>query len=147
MRSNLASIGPEGRFARGAPATAGSGPWQCQGGCGRTGGAAAVTHPLQPPAGASGARFAGYCLRLRAGWVPGIALPLPTRIPHPGTIPSPYTTPCMACSSVLLCPRACTYGCFWTRVGEPRGPEYSQLSGSQAGYIQYLVFWEVCTAV
>ena len=65
MRSNLALIGPEPWFARGAgPDPAKRARPQGVVGAG-TAGAAARSHPLRTPAGSYGARFAGSSLRFQ----------------------------------------------------------------------------------
>ena len=90
----------------------------------------------------------GGLLEQRAGWVvPGIAPPCT----------HPVYPPCLHLGShSLRCPGAwhgarvagaCTYGRFWTRVGEPRGSRTHSGYGSQTGYIQLLRFREVHTAV
>ena len=78
-------------------------------------------HPLQPPAGAYGARFAVRRVLAAGLVVPGIALP-----PYP---PSPHTSyPVPVLHAVLGVPETVygsmgtgAYGRFWTVVGEPRG--------------------------
>ena len=89
MSWNLALIGQEAAFARGGAGRVPDPTGPRRGGTGRTGGVAGDTHPLQPLAGTSGARFAGISLHFAAGWVPGITLP---QYP-PSTIPTRYTHP------------------------------------------------------
>ena len=97
------------------------GPWAWSGGSGCSGRPRVIPHPLQPPAGASGARSAGNDPLLeQSGWVvhPGI----PTRITHlvptqactQDPYPHPYTRRTLRCSHGR-------YSVSGPVVGEPRG--------------------------
>ena len=136
MRSNLALLARRRHFKG---SCTGRGPRPRPGPQGGTGARPPpheVTHPLQPLAGASGARFAGYLWGGLFSWLgtdPGITHPVYPPGTHPGSAPTP--------------PVHCRYvgrsgvpgmpdSCFWEPVGEPRGVEYSPFSGSLAGYIQ-----------
>ena len=85
-------------------------------------------HPLQPLAGAYGARFAvRACSSGKAvpGWVPGIALPVPTRYTRPCTHPDRTQDPSSSVTPRVTTgrgtPGTCTYDQFRDTVGEPRG--------------------------
>ena len=101
-----------------------------------------VPHPLQPPAGASGARSAGNCPCGCWTWhvgTPRITHPVyPPGYTHPGTRLGPHTddlSSCMHHTTVRGTTGACTYGRFWSTVGEPRGIEYRRVSGSPYWFI------------
>ena len=100
MRSNLAHIGQEAALLEERAQDSGAGPGGPAGSGVGGPGCSDVrvhgdgqSHPLQPPLGASGARFAGLTLRvwtLAAGWTPV----LPTRYTHPvPTYPYPSQAP------------------------------------------------------
>ena len=102
-------------------------------------GAAAVTHPLQPLLGASGARFAGNCLRFAACSVGGY-YPSPTHpaIPvHGTTRPAPPF--CASCTAGHGVAGTCTYGSFRHLVGEPRGSRTHPVFSLQDPYLT--VIW------
>ena len=85
------------------------------------------------PAGLPGPlRCHGPLLEQR-GWVYRYYPPYTHPVYPPGipTLPAPRTMyPPLARTRA---PRACTYGSFREAVGEPRGVEYSLVSGSQTG--------------
>ena len=125
--------GPEGVVLRPPPSPCAPGPRY---------------HPLRPPAGAYGARFAV------SGTSPGSWV-VPRYSPsctHP-VYPPWYTHPArtwglhgshVTAGTVAGVLGACTYGRFETPVGEPRGMRTQPVLGSPAGYIQ---LFEVYTAV
>ena len=101
-------------------------------------------HPLRPLLGAYGARFAvipsAWCRTLVHGYYPPWYPPgIPTRYTHPACTQPPSARhahrPAMPVS-----PRACTNDRFWDTVGEPRGVEYTAVSGSRAGLYRFIRF-------
>ena len=100
------------------------------------------------PCRAYGARFAVKACSSRAGgWVPGIALPVPTRLYPTPVVPSRHARAVASGACAGSARGACTYDRFWDRVGEPRGVEHSLNLGSRTGYIQLFEVWRLCTAV
>ena len=96
-------------------------------------GALCMIPPLQAPAGPYGPASLDHA-PLYGGWVvPGITIPYT----HPVPIPQYHTPPVHPCTPTTSprdrAPRACTYDSFEDTVGEPRGVEYSQVSGSRTG--------------
>ena len=116
-------------------------------GTGCSGGRCSHDHPLQALAGPYGARFAVMTSAFQVAGGPV----LPTRythpVPHPVYPPGPVHHRTPTTSPWDGTTRACTYGSFRTRVGEPRGVEYRPVSGSRTGYIQLYTVYEVYTAV
>ena len=140
MRLNLAPIGQEAGFARGASHDQRSGPDRREWWVMVQRASELDPHPLQPLAGAYGARFAG--IYLSSSSVVGYRYTPPRTHPSPIPVPStrPYRTPCTACSSVLLVPGTCTYDRFWDVLGEPRGLEHTAVSGSRTGLLRFIDF-------
>ena len=90
-------------------------------------------HPLQPLAGASGARFAvcfWVLLEQRAGWVPRYYPPWYT---HPVPYPVPVHLPGTTRRPLAGHGTHRGYGQFDTLVGEPRGIRTHPYYGSQTG--------------
>ena len=83
--------------------------------------------------------------RAAAGWVRTPVLP--TRYTHPAT--HPVYPPCLhrLPATLLLHLPHVLYSQFGHLVGEPRGLRTHQYSGSQDGYIQFMRFRRVYTAV
>ena len=97
-----------------------------------------IPHPLQPPAGTSGARSAGYGVSPGSWVLPrGTPLYYPPWYTHP-VYPPWYTRPappfCASCTPRHGTTGTCTYDRFELVQGEPRGLEYTKVSGSQTGY-------------
>ena len=97
---------------------------------------AAPSHPLQPPGLPGPASLLGLLpgqLGTPPVWYPGI----PTRITHPYTHTPYLPMPVHHCMCTLPAVRGVggtyTYGRFRRSVGEPRGLEYTLVSGSRAG--------------
>ena len=134
MRSNLAYIGPEAGFARGASLTAERAPERSGvgGQVQRASELPSTTHsrPCRP----SGARFAVLGTSPRAAcWVYRYYPPL-----YP---PSPHTPPVLpTCRHYRPRPARCTNSCFGTLVGEPRGSRTHPGLGSLAGLYPLLRF-------
>ena len=121
-------------------ATAGSGPWHCQGGTRDRARPSSRRPPTPAPYRASGARSAVFWTSPRA--VAGYRYyPSPGTHPshtHPGTHPAPPF--CASCTPGYGTPGTCTYDRFRTRVGEPRGIEHRPVSGSRPVKYSYLSF-------
>ena len=118
-------------------ATAGSGPRR--GGLEAAAGATAEpTH--SSPYRASGARFAGSASAFQVAGCTRITLPCTHPAPYPSTPPvGPYRcrTHCRVQYGSL---GACTYDRSGPVLGEPRGAEYTAVSGSQAGLYRFMRF-------
>ena len=94
MSLNLALIGQEPAFARGATQRSGPRPQGVGGVADGPGHApAAPTHPLRPLQALRGPLRWWVCSLRGAGVVPGIPTPLPTRYTHPNTRPGPVLAP------------------------------------------------------
>ena len=66
------------------------------------------------------------------GWVPGYTPALATWL-YPAHVPAKHASPAMNMQrQALTATRACTYGRFETRVGEPRGTNTQPEHGSTA---------------
>ena len=106
----------------------------------RSDGTAHPPHHSAPCRGYGPAPLGGWTLRLSdlGSWVvPGIATLVPTRYTHPVYPPRhPPDTARRAHpgpTTVHGTLRTCTYDRFRPVLGEPRGVEYSAVSGSQTG--------------
>ena len=116
MRSNLALIGPEAAFARGADRPSGAGPGRpCRGlewvGSGYRA-RCSPDPPLRPLQGLR-ARFAGQDLRFTAGWVYRYSPPYyPPGYPPRYTHPARYTLYTTVSAGHAQYARQCTNSCF-----------------------------------
>ena len=129
MRSNLAYIGQEAGFARGASPDSGAGPVGTRGagvgGLGAAGVRAPGYHHSRPLQGLPGPLRCILDLSSSSWLGTGITPPgthpvYPTLVPYP----TPQYPPVTRTTPVTSTTGTCIYDQFGTRVGEPRGVEY-----------------------